>query len=100
MDKVHHIAIEVEDIDRAIAWYESRFDCKVGYRDDTWAMLDFENVKLALVIPSQHPRHVGFSRPDAAKFGKVKTHRDGTVSVYVKDSEGNAVEIIDAKSVK
>jgi extradiol dioxygenase family protein len=99
MDKIHHIAIEVEDIGRAVSWYMERFSCQVSYRDDTWAMLEFDNVKLALVIPSQHPRHVAFARDDAARFGKLKAHRDGAASVYVKDSEGNVVEIIDAQTL-
>ena len=100
MDKIHHIAIEVTDIGRAIAWYTGHFTCEVSYQDDTWAMLKFDNVQLALVLPAEHPHHVGFIRKDAAKFGPLKTHRDGVASIYVKDSEGNDLEILDAKSVK
>jgi hypothetical protein len=51
-------------------------------------------VDVALVIPSQHPAHLGFMSPAAEKFGELKTHRDGTRSCYVNDPSGNAVEIL------
>ncbi len=51
LQSLHHIAIPVRDIDRAIAWYTSRFACELKYRD-------------------------------------------GTQSIYIQDSEGNHVEII------
>ena len=70
------------------------FDCKVTYEDESWALLGFANVKLALVLPEQHPPHVGFVRRDAERFGPLSPHRDGTRSIYIEDSEGNAVEIL------
>lgn len=100
MDKIHHVALQVEDIARAVAWYTQEFDCKVSYRDDTWAMLEFANVKLALVVPTQHPHHVAFVHQDAAKFGKLTIHRDGVASIYLKDSEDNSIEIMDEKTLK
>lgn len=100
MDKIHHIAIQVQDIRRAVEWYKSRFACEVSYQDESWAMLEFDNVKLALVIPSEHPYHIAFAHGDAAKFGELTTHRDGIASIYLEDSEGNSVEIIDGKTLK
>lgn len=97
MDRIHHIALPVSHIARAVAWYQAHFDCTVSYQDDTWAMLTFANIQLALVLPEQHPQHIAFMRDDAANFGKLITHRDGTASVYIKDSEGNSVEILDTK---
>ena len=41
LDKIHHVAIVVEDIERAIQWYQSQFKTKLVYADDTWAMLAF-----------------------------------------------------------
>ena len=92
-----HVAIPVQDIRRAIAWYQQRFNCAVRYQDDTWAMIEFANIKLALVLPSQHPGHLGFVTPRAAEFGELKPHRDGTRSVYVTDPSGNAVELLAAE---
>jgi catechol 2,3-dioxygenase-like lactoylglutathione lyase family enzyme len=94
LDMIDHIAVPVEDIASAVAWYKSTFECEVTYQDDTWAFLKFGNIKLALVIPSQHPAHIAFVSPEAEKFGVLKLHRDGTRSCYVKDPAGNPVEIL------
>jgi catechol 2,3-dioxygenase-like lactoylglutathione lyase family enzyme len=96
LDRIDHVAISVLDLDSAVDWYTSKFRCTIVYRDSTWALLEFENVKLALVIPDQHPPHIAFTRSDADAFGALTTHRDGTRSTYVKDSAGNPVEIMAA----
>ncbi|MBM3259252.1 MAG: VOC family protein [Candidatus Sericytochromatia bacterium] len=93
-DTLDHVAIQVEDVARAVAWYRETFSVDVTYQDETWALLAFANVRLALVVPGQHPSHVAVVRPDAASFGPLKPHRDGTASVYVRDSEGNVLEIM------
>lgn len=95
LDALDHIAVSVRDIARAVAWYRDHFRCDIVYQDETWAMLQFQNVKLALVVPEQHPPHLGFVSPDAARFGKLKQHRDGTRSIYVGDADGNVVEILE-----
>ena len=33
-------------------------------------------------------------RADAAAFGTLTPHRDGTASVYIDDPDGNVVEIL------
>ena len=94
LDSLDHVAIPVTDVASAVDWYTKNFSCEVKYRDDTWALLGFANTRLALVVPSQHPPHVGFVSPEAEKFGPLKTHRDGTRSCYVNDPAGNSVEIL------
>jgi catechol 2,3-dioxygenase-like lactoylglutathione lyase family enzyme len=94
LDSVHHVAVAVPDVKTAVDWYTANFQCKVVYQDPTWAFLEFANLKLALVVPSQHPPHLAFVSPEAEKFGTLKTHRDGTRSCYVTDPAGNAVEIL------
>ncbi|MBD3617925.1 MAG: VOC family protein [Chromatiales bacterium] len=96
LDALHHVAIQVEDLDRALDWYRQHFRLEVVYRDPTWALLRLANIHLALVIPAEHPPHLALSHPDAARFGALTTHRDGTRSVYIQDSEGNTVEIMQA----
>ncbi len=93
-DIIDHIAIPVKSITQAVNWYKSRFTCELIYQDATWAMLRFGNIKLAFVLPDQHPPHLGFVRSDADTFGALKAHRDGTRSTYIRDSEGNTVEIL------
>ena len=94
LDDIDHIAIAVNDVPDAVRWYRDRFRCKVAYEDATWALLEFANTRLALVVSSQHPPHVGFVSPEASRFGALQPHRDGTRSVYVEDPSGNSVEVL------
>lgn len=100
LDIVHHLAVSVTDISASVTWYRQQFHCEVAYQDDTWALLKFANLSLALVLPVQHPAHLGITRGDAARWGELTTHRDGTRSVYVLDPDGNQVEIMDAASLR
>ncbi len=98
LDSLHHIAISVQSISEAVDWYRETFRCEVAYQDDTWAMLKFGNVSLALVLPEQHPPHIGFVTPSAHKYGTLKRHRDGTESIYISDPSGNVVEMMSPES--
>jgi catechol 2,3-dioxygenase-like lactoylglutathione lyase family enzyme len=93
LSQIDHVALVVDDIAGAIAWYSQRFKCQVIYQDPSWAMLAFANIKLALVLPGQHPPHLGFLSPEAGKLGNLTRHRDGTRSIYISDPSGNAIEI-------
>jgi catechol 2,3-dioxygenase-like lactoylglutathione lyase family enzyme len=99
LNRIDHIAIPVTDIASSVDWYLNHFQCEVKYQDATWALLGFANVQLALVIPEQHPAHLGFVTPEAEKFGALKTHRDGTRSCYVRDPAGNSIEMLAADSM-
>ena len=99
LDSIHHVAIEVENLERSLAWYSDKFRCRVEYADDTWALLEFGNMSLALVTPGQHPPHIGFVTDEALQYPELKTHRDGTRSTYISDPAGNAVELLDPASV-
>ena len=94
LDRIDHLAIPVANIADAIEWYRNTFSCSIAYEDNTWALLEFENVKLALVLPEQHPAHFAVERDDADSFGKLKLHRDETQSVYIEDPWTNNVEIL------
>jgi catechol 2,3-dioxygenase-like lactoylglutathione lyase family enzyme len=94
LDSIHHVALEVPDIGTAVEWYTRQFSCKISYQDATWAMLDFANLKLALVLPAQHPAHIAIVHPEAEKFGPLRPHRDGTRSCYVTDPAGNSIELL------
>ena len=94
LDALHHVAIPVRNVARAVDWYCRRFRVELTYQDETWALLSSANTRLALVMPGQHPPHIGVVHPDAHSFGVLRTHRDGTASLYPEDSEGNAVEIL------
>jgi len=94
MDKIDHIALQTENVKSSIEWFQKRFDCKITYEDDSWAMLEFKNIKLALVLPNQHPPHVAISCDDIEKHGTPKKHRDGSEYIYIKDKEENVFELI------
>ncbi len=92
-----HVALNVKDIARSVEWYVKAVGAKVLYRDDTWAMLDAGGVKLALTLPNQHPRHIAFDvgrLPSEEFIRKARSHRDGSLSQYVVDPDGNAIEWI------
>ncbi|WP_446810265.1 VOC family protein [Methylomonas sp. 2BW1-5-20] len=94
MDTIHHIAIQVDNIPDTLEWYKNQYDVKVVYADETWALIQFSNVALALVLPNQHPPHFAITSNHAERYGPLKTHRDGTASVYIQDPAGNNIEMI------
>jgi extradiol dioxygenase family protein len=95
-DTVDHIAVSVSDVKSTVDWYLKNFSCKVAYQDETWALLEFANIRVAFVLPNQHPPHFALLR-DPAAYGEPKTHRDGTRSVYLNDPSGNAIEVLALK---
>ena len=96
LDQIDHIAIPVrsDELDTTVDFYLTNFGCSVIYRDDTWAFLRFDNIKLAFVVPNEHPPHLAFVSARAEEFGQLKTHRDGTRSVYISDPSDNTIEIM------
>ena len=95
-DVVDHVAISVSDVQGTVDWYMKNFKCQIAYQDETWALLEFANIRLAFVLPAQHPPHFALLG-DPGKFGEPKAHRDGTRSVYLHDPSGNSVEVLALK---
>ena len=91
MEKIDHIAVVVPNVKKSVQWYQQNTDCKVNYQDDTWAELQYSNVKLALVTPAEHPPHIAFIDENVTNGTK---HRDGSESVYEHDYAGNIIERI------
>jgi catechol 2,3-dioxygenase-like lactoylglutathione lyase family enzyme len=94
LDAIHHTAIQVKNIATAVSWYKERFACQIEYQDESWAMIKFANTSLALVLPDQHPYHFAIIAEDLTPYGEAALHRDGTSSVYIKDQDGNNVEML------
>ena len=92
MQRIDHIAIQVDNVKESVAWYMDNYDCMIIYCDDTWAMLQFENIKLALVVDDEHPFHIAFEVSDPGIESTL--HRDGSISRYIKDPSGNSIELI------
>ena len=96
LDQIDHLALQVDDIERAVRWYRQHFNCREVYRDESWALLKFRNLNVALVLPDQHPAHLAVLGPDPHSFDTLDSHRDATSSVYVSDPCGNTVEVMHA----
>ena len=92
--KVDHIAIQVDDPRAAAEWYVSNFGAELLYVDDTWGFVQFDNIKLAFVVKSQHPAHFAFEVKSFSDEKSVKKHRDGSESSYNRDPWGNIYELI------
>ena len=93
--KIDHIAIQVDDIYEACGWYGALFGAKTLYHDDSWAILEFDNVKLALTLANTHPPHVAVAvNPQKWPNLEFKQHRDGSNYHYLTDPWGNCVELI------
>jgi hypothetical protein len=60
MKKIDHIAHQVDEPRQAAAWYCENFGAEALYVDDTWAVVQFENIKLAFVMRGQHPPTYSF----------------------------------------
>ena len=105
--KFDHIAISVKnkDIKRTANWYEDVMSAEILYIDDTWALVKGFDMKIALVIPSQHPPHIAFKIDEEQylNFKKAdkafKEHRDGSESFYEKDASGNILEFVFWKKI-
>ncbi|MCB0323809.1 MAG: VOC family protein [Bdellovibrionales bacterium] len=94
LDAVHHVALPVHDLDQSVHWYRTSFCCQEVYRDRTQAILQFANLRLVLVLPSQQRLHLAFVKPDAAEFGRIKEQSDGVHSTMVSDPSGHIVELV------
>lgn len=101
MFELDHVAVPSRDIARDVDFYVENFGAEVLYQDMTWAFLRLGQGKLALVTPEQHPPHVALRvTPEqlaqaAAREGvSIDRHRDGTTGIYMRDLQGNVIELI------
>ncbi|WP_217912971.1 VOC family protein [Miltoncostaea marina] len=97
-----HVAQQVPDIAEAVEWQRATVPgTTVLYQDATWALVDSAGVRIAFVLPEQHPNHLAFRVDDAelerlaAEHGaEIATHRDATRSIYLRGPGTVATEII------
>ncbi|MCT0225845.1 VOC family protein [Synechococcus sp. CS-1328] len=109
--RLGHVALRVQDMDRATAFYGS-LGFRLTWEADDWAYL--QNPRngdgIALLSPSYKAAgpHVAFHFCDRSEVeaaharlaaaghpvGPVHDHRDGTASFYFQDSEGNWLEML------
>ena len=111
VQRLGHIAIRVKDIERAKSFYLN-LGMKIVWDDKDWCYLEAGPLKdgLALLGPGYKAAgpHFAFHftdreeveqvhlqlKEEGFKVGALHDHRDGTSSFYLKDPEGNWLEIL------
>ena len=99
MSKIDHIAVLVDDLETAEAWYTEKLQAEVSFRDSKYVRIRVANTKFAL-IDKNHYSHAHFgilvdNKDDLPlNDGIIVHHRDGTIGVYVEDPFGNYLEYI------
>ncbi len=109
LKRLGHIAICVQDIPKAVQFYQS-LGMELAWQDSDWAYLKAGGDGLALLSPEykQATNHFGFMFSDRSELdthhahltelgiaaGKIHDHRDGTASFYSKDPDGNTFEYL------
>ena len=101
--KFDHVAVTVPTesmMKNNVKWYRDQYNAKVIYQDATWSLLLVGGVKVAFVLPEQHPPHIAFriDEDQRASLGdsghEFKKHRDGSESCYIKDLCSNHLEFL------
>lgn len=109
LKRIGHVAISVQDIDRAAQFYQS-MGLELIWKDADWAYLKAGDDGLALLSPNyeQAGPHFGFVFDDRAEIDaayerlkaegvhltQIHEHRDGTASFYGRDPDGNWFEYL------
>lgn len=104
-----HVAIRVEDIPKAVEFYQKLGMVNV-WQDPDWAYMKAGEDGLALLGPGYRAAgpHFGFVfdsieelrqehqrlKSQGIPVGAIHTHRDGTASFYGKDPDGNLFEFL------
>ena len=111
VSRLGHVAIRVDDVDRAKSFYMS-LGMKLVWDDTDWCYLEAGESRdgLALLGPSYKAAgpHFAFHftnkseiekihdslKNQGIKVGALHDHRDGTASFYLRDPEGNWLEML------
>ena len=98
MKTIDHVALLVDDLDVAQAWYEKNLEAVCEFSTDSNRRMRFNNSTLALISKPRYPyAHVGIlteCKEDLPQDGERVEHRDGTIGVYQFDPDGNCIEHI------
>jgi catechol 2,3-dioxygenase-like lactoylglutathione lyase family enzyme len=105
---INHVALEVGDIDEALAWYGRFLDFELRGKRATMAFVDLGDQFLALSAPRRQ------AADDGRHFGLVVDDKEGVRAALVEagvdvapqgglrfeDPWGNSVEIVDYRDVQ
>ena len=111
MTRLGHVAVRVQDMERAKRFYE-RLGLRLTWDAEDWAYMQSpgNGDGIALLSPAYTAAgpHFAFHFSDSAevdavhdrleaaghRVGPVHDHRDGTASFYLQDPEGNWLEML------
>ena len=111
VERLGHVAIRVEEMGRAKAFYQSLGLC-ITWDADDWCYLQSPSTGDGIALLSAEYKaagpHFAFHFSDRAELdelhaqleaqgqscGPVHDHRDGTASFYLRDPEGNWLEML------
>ena len=111
MTRLGHVAVRVQDMERAKRFYE-RLGLRLTWDAEDWAYMQSpgNGDGIALLSPAYTAAgpHFAFHFSDRAevdavhdrleaaghRVGPVHDHRDGTASFYLQDPEGNWLEML------
>jgi catechol 2,3-dioxygenase-like lactoylglutathione lyase family enzyme len=105
---INHVALEVDDVNEALAWYGRFFAFELRGRRPTMAWIDLGDQFLALSSPRrQEPdggRHLGLVVDDKesvrAALAEAGVDVPASGGLRFQDPWGNAVEIVDYRDVQ
>jgi lactoylglutathione lyase len=105
---LNHVALEVGDIDEALAFYGRLFEFELRGRSETSAFIDLGDQFLALqkgrTQPADHGRHFGLvvDDKDAARHALAEAGVDPLPGPFLdfRDPWGNRVEIVSYDNVQ
>ena len=104
--KLGHVAVRVKDMDRAVAYYMSiGFNCE--WESDDWSYFE-EGIALLGPGYNRADPHFAMRVENKEQMDEIRQklrdmghhcdepykHRDGTVSFYTRDLEGNQLEFL------
>src|ERR1700727_225473 len=106
---INHVALEVDDVDAALAWYRRFFDFELrGRAGARMAFVDLGDQFIALAAgrtqPPDHARHFGLVVDDkeqvrtALQKAAVDVQESGSVDFY--DPWGNHIQVVDYREVQ
>jgi lactoylglutathione lyase len=105
---INHVALEVGDVEEALAFYGQVFELTLRGRSDSQAFVDLGDQFVALAQGNGEPagtqRHFGLVVEDKdvvrARLQELGLSHDGGRRLRLHDPWGNVVEIVDYRDVQ
>src|SRR5215813_2774165 len=118
---LRHLALNVADVPASVEFYSSLFGMRLVWQpdpDNAYMSSGCDNLALHRGAPGDAPAqaldHLGFISPSIADVeaswawaqanqldivNPLKHHRDGSVSFYIRDPDGNVIQVLFEPSI-